>query len=119
MILNSKKLSFSRQQRLLNSNAYKRVFDDVAVKVGTKHIVVLATPNTEGYARLGLVVSKKNVRLAVNRNRVKRIVRESFRLKQSKLTAFDIVVIAKQGIDTQPESLWEQMEKAWKRLIER
>lgn len=116
MVLN-KKLPFSRQQRLLNSNAYKRVFEDAAVKVGTKHIVVLATPNTEGFARLGLVVSKKNVRLAVNRNKVKRIIRESFRLKQAKLTAFDIVVIAKQGIDPQPESLWEQLEKVWKKLI--
>jgi ribonuclease P protein component len=118
VLLNHNKLFFSRQQRLLNSSAYKRVFDDVAAKAGTKHMVLLARPNNEEYARLGVVVSKKNVRLAVNRNRVKRIVRESFRLKQSELAGFDIVIIAKQGIDTQSESLWEHTEKVWKRLID-
>ena len=46
--------------------------------------------NTE--ARLGLVVAKKLLKRAVDRNRVKRVVREQFRLRRSALPAVDLVV---------------------------
>lgn len=46
--------------------------------------------NTE--ARLGLVVGKKLLKRAVDRNRVKRVVREQFRLRRAGLPAVDLVV---------------------------
>jgi ribonuclease P protein component len=46
-------------------------------------------------ARLGIVVAKKNQKKAVHRNRIKRIVRECFRLRQSQISGFDLVVVAK------------------------
>ena len=44
-------------------------------------------------ARLGLAISKKNCRQATGRNRIKRIVRESFRQHQAELAGLDVVVI--------------------------
>ena len=44
-------------------------------------------------ARLGLAISKKNCRLATDRNRIKRVVRESFRHHQAALAGLDVVVI--------------------------
>lgn len=49
----------------------------------------------EMHARLGVVVAKRNVRLAVARNRLKRFVRESFRLLQANLRGLDVVVVIK------------------------
>jgi ribonuclease P protein component len=49
--------------------------------------------------RLGLAIAKKRVKLAVQRNRIKRIIRESFRLNQHVLPAIDMVVMVKSGID--------------------
>jgi len=49
-------------------------------------------PEGAGDARLGLVVGKKLLKRAVDRNRVKRIVREQFRLRRSKLPVCDLVV---------------------------
>ena len=49
-------------------------------------------PRSEGSARLGLVVGKKLLKKAVDRNRVKRIVRENFRLRRCQLPAYDLVV---------------------------
>ena len=49
-------------------------------------------PRPEGEARLGLVVGKKQLKRAVDRNRVKRIVRENFRLQRANLPAFDLVI---------------------------
>ena len=44
-------------------------------------------------ARLGLAISKKNCRQATGRNRIKRVVRESFRQHQAELAGLDVVVI--------------------------
>jgi len=49
--------------------------------------------------RLGLVIGKKNVKLAVQRNRIKRQIREFFRIHQSTFTGLDLVFIARKGLD--------------------
>lgn len=51
-------------------------------------------PRSEGQteARLGVVVGKKLLKRAVDRNRVKRIVREQFRCRRAGLPAYDLVV---------------------------
>lgn len=55
----------------------------------------MAMPNNQTYPRLGVVISKKIMRLAVNRNYFKRVVREVFRLNQFKLKGLDLIVRAK------------------------
>lgn len=66
---------------------------------------------------MGFVIGKKHVRLAVNRNRIKRVVRDSFRHHQHDLPPVDIIVLAVKGaanIDTQ--QLHGQLDKAWRQL---
>jgi len=55
----------------------------------------LARPNQRPYPRLGLIISKKCAKSAVKRNRLKRLIRESFRHSQQSLAGLDIVVIGK------------------------
>ena len=54
---------------------------------------LLAVPNRMHGARLGLVVPKRVLKRAVDRNRAKRQIRESFRLARPGLPAWDIVVV--------------------------
>ncbi len=54
---------------------------------------MLCRSNDGEAARLGLAISKKNCRPANGRNRIKRIVRESFRMNQAELDGLDVVVI--------------------------
>ncbi len=54
--------------------------------------MVMAHPNAVGYPRLGMVVGKRLLPRAVDRNRVKRCVRESFRQVLAELPACDFVV---------------------------
>lgn len=49
-------------------------------------------PNSLGYARLGIVASKKVARRAVARNYMRRVLREWFRLNHEKLGALDLVI---------------------------
>ena len=58
---------------------------------------VIARPNGLGHARLGLAVGVRAAGNAVRRNRVKRIVRESFRANQQELPSVDLVVNARPG----------------------
>jgi ribonuclease P protein component len=60
---------------------------------------VLAAPNGLNYPRLGLIVPKKIIATAVGRNRIKRLVRESFRLHQTQFTGLDVVARIRSKID--------------------
>ena len=69
-------------------------------------------------ARLGLVIAKKHVRLAVQRNRVKRQLRESFRRHQQVLVGLDIVVLARPGLGKLDNATLRAMIDAqWQRLL--
>lgn len=111
-------LDYPRQLRLLTGKDFQRVFDDVELKVPDRHILLLARSNNLGHPRLGFVISKKSIRHAVQRNRVRRIMRESFRLNQhNQLPAVDILVLARQGLDDlDNEQLHRLAKKCWSRL---
>ena len=65
------------------------------------------------------MIAKKNIRLATQRNRIKRILRESFRLQQQQLSGIDTVVLARRGLDQldnaelrkEFDQLWQQLQK--------
>ncbi|RUR30096.1 ribonuclease P protein component [Vreelandella andesensis] len=108
---------FPRCLRLLNAGDFSHVFEQADLKVHGKGMMALARLSTRGHPRVGLVVSKKNVKLAVDRNRFKRLVRESVRLRQDHFPSVDIVVLAKRGAhDIDNETFTRQLNGMWKRL---
>ncbi|WP_036801135.1 MULTISPECIES: ribonuclease P protein component [Photobacterium] len=110
------KLAFSRELRLLTPEHYKKVFQQ-AHRAGSPHLTILARSNELDHPRLGLAVPKKQIKTAVGRNRFKRVVRESFRLKQAELPAKDFVVIAKKSAsELSNEELFKLLDKLWHRL---
>ncbi len=88
----SRGIRFTRDNRLLDAAAFGRVFKG-AKRSRDRLFTVLCKPNDSHNARLGLAISKKHCRKATARNRIKRIVRESFRQQQVQLAGLDIVVI--------------------------
>jgi len=89
---------FKKQLRLSSSINFQNVFRKPAKKKNTLEISILGRFNLLGYPRLGLSISRKNIKHAHNRNLIKRLVRETFRLLQYKLLSMDFVVIAKKNI---------------------
>lgn len=110
---------FSRESRLLTPKHFSFVFDQ-AVSAPSPSITILARHNNEQRPRLGITVPKKRVKHASDRNRIKRLIRESFRLSQHNLPNIDIIVIAKHGIgDLNNAELTKQIEKLWTKLTRR
>lgn len=107
---------FPHSARLTHQKDFQRVFDH-ATKSGDPCFTVLFTGNQQDYPRLGLAITKKVAKRAVDRNRIKRIVRESFRLNQHRLGRVDIVVLARsKAIETANQQLFASLEKHWNRL---
>ncbi|HHJ1304391.1 TPA: ribonuclease P protein component [Pseudomonas putida] len=108
---------FSREKRLLTPRHFKAVFDSPTGKVPGKNLLVLARENGLDHPRLGLVIGKKSVKLAVQRNRLKRLMRDSFRLNQQLLAGLDIVIVARKGLgEIENPELHQHFGKLWKRL---
>ena len=90
----STRYRFSKDSRLLDAAAFGRVFEK-ATRSRDKWFTVLCRRNEIEIARLGLAISKKQCKKASERNRLKRIIRESFRQHQAELEGLDIVVMNK------------------------
>lgn len=91
---------FKRDARLLTPREFKRVMDRPTLRASSQGFVLLASENAGDFARIGFVLPRRRVRLAVARNRIKRIIRESFRHRQANLSGLDIVVMARDGLST-------------------
>ncbi|NOX69053.1 MAG: ribonuclease P protein component [Gammaproteobacteria bacterium] len=104
---------FPRETRLLDQNSYTRVFSKAKRSRDTLFTVLYRKTDLGG-ARLGLAVSKKNCRLAAGRNRIKRIVRESFRLHRHALSSVDVVVLNKQKThEASNQAIFESLKNHW------
>jgi ribonuclease P protein component len=111
--------AFGKRQRLLNGADFKRVFSR-AERSSDRYFTVLMRTNDTGDARLGLAIAKKQVRRAVDRNRIKRIVRESFRHHKQELESMDCVVMARRDTSAAAnEELFASLQQHWKRLLKR
>ena len=105
---------FDKTRRLLKKSDYDNVFNQ-AKKVVTSEFIILYCENTVGHARLGLALSKKMIAKAHDRNRVKRILRETFRTRC--LPAVDIVVLARNGVaKVQNSTVIAKLSTVWEKL---
>ncbi len=89
--ISSHEHGFSRRMRLISSRRFDEVYR-AGEKRQTGPLTLHALPNDLDHLRLGLSVPR-HVGNAVKRNRIKRLLREAFRLMQSDLPlGYDLVI---------------------------
>lgn len=126
--------TFSKDKRLRKPTEFNHVYQHNQQRVKGQYVVVLAfsrfqtvandsaddtIPTLVTLGRLGVVVSKKISKLAVRRNRLKRLIREQFR-QNVKLHGWDFVVIAKPTADQASNAqITKELNYLWKKLHKR
>jgi ribonuclease P protein component len=105
-----------RARRLRRATEFRRLYAQ-GRRLAADGFTAVVLPNDTGSARLGLSVAARLERLAVQRNRVRRIIRESFRAHRQRLPAVDVVV----GLRSAPRvadnaQLRRSLEKLWQKI---
>ncbi|HPY40084.1 MAG TPA: ribonuclease P protein component [Thiolinea sp.] len=110
--------SYPRTCRLTRPSEFQRVFErGLHRRVQVQGLFARVRESSSSQARLGFALSKRSLKQAVDRNRVKRLTRESFRSHREQLPAVDIVIISQSevaqldnaAILQQLVILWEQL----------
>lgn len=95
MLINRSKTKYGK---LVSATDYRLVFKSSCCRSSDEIFLVIARKNDFDQARLGLAIAKKKIRFAVSRNRVKRLIRESFRHHFDILKGIDVVVMVQKKI---------------------
>ncbi|MFP4695651.1 ribonuclease P protein component [Thiohalospira sp.] len=113
---------FRRRHRLLDEADFRHVFQQAdPPRSSDAYLTLLARPdNGLDHPRLGLAIGRKVTPRAVGRNRIKRVVRESFRAEQSRMPPVDVVVLARPAAAAADNAtLRASLARHWKRLRQR
>lgn len=106
---------FCKTRRLIKKQDFNHVFNQAQKQV-YGNLTLLYKPNTLPYARLGFAISKRYVKYAVVRNKIRRIIKESFRLQEF-LPAYDMVILMNQPCDKQKiQYIHQNIDKLWQKL---
>jgi ribonuclease P protein component len=96
---------------------FSDIFDNPDQKHSTKNILILSKDNSLGYSRIGVAIRKKENRLAVDRNNIKRKIKGSFLAKVLELPNKDFVVYVKKNLKGKEEELKKDLDKIWGKFM--
>lgn len=113
--MQSKRYSFTKKQRILKPAEYQEVFKQQK-KIYCRGLVVYYSDNSLSCARVGIAVAKRHFKKAVDRNHIKRKIRESFRV-QLALGNKDIVILATSKLREDKQCpITSALSEIWKQL---
>lgn len=108
--------SLPRAARLLKAGDFAALRGK-SKRISVRHFLAEFSPNEQATCRLGQAVSRRVSKRAVDRNRIKRLVRESYRHVRSELPCVDILMIARtSAVRTTSADLREDLATMWKKL---
>jgi ribonuclease P protein component len=108
---------FSRLYRLASKHDFQSVFAKPNKKAHNKYLLALYKPNQKPHARLGIIIAKHHLKLAVHRNRLRRVIRESFRQHKEALKGLDIIVLLRsECIPLDSSELRKDIDCLWQKL---
>ena len=109
--------SYSRKYRLASKYEVQSVFAAKPRKVSRQYLLVLYTPNQLPYARLGIIAGKQHLRRAVDRNRVRRVIRESFRQTKAALAGVDLIVMIRSSCSAlETKTIRNDIDNLWQAI---
>ena len=92
-------LGYPRRVRIIKTDDFSSVFN-FRKRISGHFLVIHYQKNQLGWARLGLVTAKKITSLSVDRNYMKRVLRELFRRQQRRLKSLDLIIRVQKTFDS-------------------
>ena len=99
---------FSRRHRFTTQGAFGAILRD-SRKIRSPHAVLHVSPGTPGTSRLGIALTRRLFPSAVERNRLKRALREIFRRHPLKASGVDVVISFRQAFDPRDPIVIEEL----------
>jgi ribonuclease P protein component len=91
------KKGFNRHKRIRTSAEFEALMRN-GTRRSLNGFTFFFSARPAGYARLGILISRKHAARATDRNRIKRCIREAFRQSQTELGALDLLVRPPYGL---------------------
>ena len=107
----------SSKRSISSKEGFSDIFDNPDQKHSTRNILILSKDNSLGFSRIGVAIRKKDNRLAVDRNNIKRKIKGSFLAKVLELPHKDFVVYVKKNLKGKDEELKRDLDKIWTRFV--
>ena len=101
---------------VLTTPAYNSVFSNPDIKLTEGMFFLIGKKNLSQIPRIGITIKKRDFKLAVERNALKRIIKVSFKGVSHKLPAFDYVIIVK-GNKADKEQIKERLKELWQKCL--
>ena len=103
----------SPKRSISSKEGFSDIFESPDQIHSTKNILVLSKDNSLGFSRIGVAIKKRDNRLAVDRNNIKRKIKGSFLAKVLELPHKDFVVFVKKNLKGKEEQLKKDLDKIW------
>lgn len=109
--------TFPKTARLLTRSDFQYVFDAPEKRSSDRYFTLLGRSRTQAGTRLGLIIAKRRILRAHERNRVKRLVRESFRTNAQLPQDTQLILLAKSAAQhADNATLFTSLARHWQRL---
>jgi len=96
-----------------SKEGFSEIFSSPDKKHSTVNFLFLSKDNNLEHSRLGVAIRKKDIKLAVNRNRIKRKIKGSFRSKVLELQKKDYVVFVKRKLSDKDKEINKDLDFLW------
>lgn len=98
------------KKNILDKASVTKAFDNVEKKVSTKYFTFLISKSDLDYPRICIILAKKNIKKANQRNLCRRLVKEAFRNNKNSFENKDLIVLSKmQKQEAKKEDLWDSI----------
>ena len=99
-----------------SKEGFQEIFSSPDKKFSIKNVLVLTKANEHSFARIGIAIRKKDTKLAVDRNNIKRKIKGSFLSKVLELPPVDFVVYVKKNLKGKEKDLQKDLEDIWNKF---
>ena len=102
-------MSLGRVHKISSKETFAHVFLNPDLRFSCKNFSVIARKSSKKIPRLGVALKKKNIKLSVHRNLIKRKIKIIFMLCHTKLPALDFVIMSSKVVDIKSLNLEKEI----------